>query len=358
MTLNTKILSGISLIFALAIFGKAQDKTMAEVIATSEKIVKGAPFSADATSESIQILSDGNKIIRKSTTKMYRDSEGRYRREETTQPGGALGSVIEMSPTILIIDPAAGLKYYLNPTNKTIRQSILKSNYDFKFKVEMNKQSAIEKKVEEKSEKKTDIKPKEITKENDNQLEIEKEKTSESIEQKKQRIADNAARRAESNARRVENNARRAEINVKRVEIQAKRAEKAAETFQKSSVYVGKTTTESLGVKTIEGVETEGIRSTTTIAAGAIGNERQIDIVYEKWYSKDLQLIVMSKHSDPRFGEQTYRLTNINRNEPEHSLFLLPTDYKILNEMPIPKNIKPPTSPGKQPAPLEKKPAP
>jgi hypothetical protein len=37
----------------------------------------------------------------------------------------------------------------------------------------------------------------------------------------------------------------------------------------------------------------------------------------------------MSKHGDPRVGENTYRLTNINRAEPAHSLFELPADYTV-----------------------------
>src|SRR5258708_33309707 len=90
--------------------------------------------------------------------------------------------------------------------------------------------------------------------------------------------------------------------------------------------------TEQLGVQNIEGVDAEGTRTTTIIPAGAIGNERPIETVYERWYSKDLQLVVMSKHTDPRFGEQTYRLTNIVRSEPDSSLFSLPTGYKIVTE--------------------------
>jgi hypothetical protein len=91
------------------------------------------------------------------------------------------------------------------------------------------------------------------------------------------------------------------------------------------------TRTEQLGIQNFEGVDAEGTRTITTIPADAIGNERAIEIVYERWYSKELQLIVYSKHSDPRFGEQTYRLTNINRSEPDPSLFQVPTSYRLLN---------------------------
>jgi hypothetical protein len=92
------------------------------------------------------------------------------------------------------------------------------------------------------------------------------------------------------------------------------------------------TRTEQLGVQNFEGVDAEGTRTVTTIPADAIGNERPIEIVYERWYSKELHMIVFSKHSDPRFGEQTYRLTNINRSEPDPSLFEVPAGYRKVSE--------------------------
>jgi len=86
---------------------------------------------------------------------------------------------------------------------------------------------------------------------------------------------------------------------------------------------------EDLGAQTIEGVAATGTRMTITIPAGKIGNEGPIAIVDERWFSKDLQMVVMTKHSDPRSGETVYRLTNINRTEPDHSLFEVPGDYQI-----------------------------
>jgi hypothetical protein len=86
---------------------------------------------------------------------------------------------------------------------------------------------------------------------------------------------------------------------------------------------------EQLGKQIIEGVEAEGTRTTVTIAAGEIGNERPIEIVSERWFSPELQLVVMTRNSDPRTGETTYKLTNINRSEPAKSLFEVPSDYTI-----------------------------
>lgn len=88
--------------------------------------------------------------------------------------------------------------------------------------------------------------------------------------------------------------------------------------------------TESLGTQTIEGVLAEGTRSTTTIPAGQIGNERPIEIVSERWFSPDLKVLVMSRQSDPRFGETTYRLSNIVIGHPEPSLFEVPPDFHVV----------------------------
>jgi hypothetical protein len=86
---------------------------------------------------------------------------------------------------------------------------------------------------------------------------------------------------------------------------------------------------EQLGTQSIEGVMAEGTRVTFTIPAGKIGNERPIVTVNERWYSPELQTIVLTKNSDPRMGETTYRLTNINRSEPDPSLFQVPADYTV-----------------------------
>jgi hypothetical protein len=88
--------------------------------------------------------------------------------------------------------------------------------------------------------------------------------------------------------------------------------------------------TEDLGTQVMEGVNAQGIRTTRTIPAGEAGNEKPIDIVTEVWSSSDLKTIVMSKRSDPRTGEQTFRLTNISRSEPDPALFTIPADFKTV----------------------------
>ena len=72
-----------------------------------------------------------------------------------------------------------------------------------------------------------------------------------------------------------------------------------------------------------------GTRTTTVIAAGEIGNEKEIRVVSEQWFSDDLQVLVMTRHSDPRSGENVYRLRNILRAEPDQTLFTVPSDFTV-----------------------------
>ena len=81
--------------------------------------------------------------------------------------------------------------------------------------------------------------------------------------------------------------------------------------------------------KTIEGVAVEGRKTTTVIPAGQVGNEQPITITSEEWRSPELNLLVLTKHSDPRTGESSYRLQNIIRAEPDRSLFMVPPDYTV-----------------------------
>jgi hypothetical protein len=89
--------------------------------------------------------------------------------------------------------------------------------------------------------------------------------------------------------------------------------------------------TEDLGSQTMEGIMVNGVRTTRTIPAGEIGNDKPISVVTEVWTSPDLKTIVYSKRSDPRMGEQTFKLTNIVRAEPDASLFAVPADFKVVD---------------------------
>ncbi len=85
-----------------------------------------------------------------------------------------------------------------------------------------------------------------------------------------------------------------------------------------------------------------GTRTTMTIPAGQIGNEQPIEVVSERWYSPSLKLLVMSRQSDLRFGETTYRLTNITRTEPPQELFEVPANFNVVtgNTIQIEKRIE------------------
>ena len=84
-----------------------------------------------------------------------------------------------------------------------------------------------------------------------------------------------------------------------------------------------------LGVKDIDGISADGHRTVTTIPAGRIGNDRPIDIIDERWVSRDLKVLVRSLHRDPRSGDIEYVLTKISRAEPPASLFTVPAEYTI-----------------------------
>jgi len=89
------------------------------------------------------------------------------------------------------------------------------------------------------------------------------------------------------------------------------------------------TTTVSLGTQTINGVQAEGTRTTHTFPAGAIGNANPIVITNERWYSAELQTVVLTKRSDPRTGVSTFELTNIQKLEPDPTQFQVPADYTL-----------------------------
>ena len=99
--------------------------------------------------------------------------------------------------------------------------------------------------------------------------------------------------------------------------------------------------TESLGTMTIEGVQVTGTRSMSTIPAGTIGNDKDLNITRETWYSPELKLVIQSTQNDPRFGETTYTLKNIQQGSPDVTLFQVPANYTI--DKVVPRFVKAPT---------------
>jgi hypothetical protein len=91
-------------------------------------------------------------------------------------------------------------------------------------------------------------------------------------------------------------------------------------------------TTESLGSQTMEGVPVDGMRSTRVISVGQMDNDRPFNVVDETWTSPQFHIVVLTKYSDPRMGESTTRLTNIELTEPDPVLFQVPPDYTVTDE--------------------------
>jgi len=248
-----------------------------------DKLVRGAPYSAQAVTEMTQILSDGNRITNISAAAVYRDGQGRTRREQTLKAIGNFAVSGEPIQMISINDPVAGVAYVLEPHNHVARKT-----QGF-------------------------------------------------------RIEEGPAARFEVIAPRGEgatltfNRTPNGEVPVKQGTAEAKMRQEKERTGSRM---------EDLGTQTVEGVTALGTKTTITIPAGQIGNERAIEIVDERWYSPELQMMVMTRHSDPRSGETVYRLTNINRTEPDHSLFEVPADYKLRDDSaPVRFRIQQPPKP-------------
>ena len=326
-----KTVAGILLFVLMGVVANAQDatpeakvvvaghaKVIAEVAATnSDKVVKNAPFSAEAISESVQTLADGNRIVRSSTSKLYRNSEGRFRREMTGGTGGMLGSFYTVSDGVTLLDPVGGFRYSIDPNLRTTRQTVIRPTNNLRIVTRPDGQSL--QTVLEAAKVRGDLKTGP-----DGQTVIS-DKVKEEI---RAAVATGVGVATTAPIPPVPPVPPVAAI----VAPEPGMGVGVGFAYSHGQNSKWDTRTEQLGIQTIEGVEAEGTRTITTIPAGAIGNERPIEITYEKWYSKELQLVVMSKHNDPRFGEQTYRLTNIIRSEPDPSLFSLPTGYRLITD--------------------------
>jgi len=205
------------------------------------KVVTGAPYSAVGVTETVQTLADGTTIDRKIQANIFRDGQGRVRRETTLPVIGPLVASGNSNSFVMIHDPVAGSAFILHPDTK---------------------------------------------------------------------IADQlpAPHRGNRNPGAFQD---KFEAHIQQ--------EIANGTLKK----------EDLGTQTIGGVAAQGTRYTRTIPAGQIGNSKPITVVNERWYSADLQVVVKSTRTDPRFGSTTYTLTNIQRQEPAATLFAVPSDYTI-----------------------------
>jgi hypothetical protein len=234
----------------------------------SNGIVRDAPFSGEMVIENIQTLADGNKIVNRSSTMIYRDSQGRTRHEYSIKFPGPSGGENKEHQTVQIFDPVGGSNYILDVQNRTAHKLPT-----FTW---LNDHATFNK--------------------------------------------------AEVTAK---------QIKVPGIMVQGAIAGIGAVGHVAQSIST-EGRNESLGKQMISGVEADGTRTTHTLPAATIGNERPIEISHEYWFSQELQMHVMTKSVDPRWGESTQRLTKINRSEPDASLFQIPSDYTIQETPPMP----------------------
>lgn len=245
------------------------------------RAVKGAPYSADEIRESTQVLGDGTTIHNESKSTVYRDGEGRVRRENPNE--------------ISIWDPATSTNYVLNPKTMTARKMGL--NYVFS---------------------RSTVGP------------------NGAGETKTLSFSYDTNRNVEQHV--VVMSGDEHGVAVSGTAVPDKAAAAGAATANGSGQVVMKMLrrqpgkVDSLGTQTMEGLKTEGERVTSTIEAGAIGNDRPIQTVTERWYSAELQTNVMTKRTDPRMGDEVFKLTNIHRGEPSPVLFEVPPGYTIVNQ--------------------------
>jgi hypothetical protein len=88
----------------------------------------------------------------------------------------------------------------------------------------------------------------------------------------------------------------------------------------------------SLGDDTLLGVPATGSRTTLVFPVGSVGNDQPITVIREYWESKDLRIMLLTKVDDPRSGESTVRVTQLDRTEPDATLFQVPADFTIVEK--------------------------
>ncbi|MBZ5624502.1 MAG: hypothetical protein LAQ69_38255 [Acidobacteriia bacterium] len=94
----------------------------------------------------------------------------------------------------------------------------------------------------------------------------------------------------------------------------------------------GLTKTEDLGIQVLGGVAARGERTSVNVPVGTLGNDVPLQIVRERWYSAELQIAVLTRHSDPRTGEAVVKYVDIHLGEPDAAWFQVPAGYKVSTE--------------------------
>lgn len=283
-------------------------------VGVESRIIRGVPYSGDAITESVQVLADGTRIVRKTVTKVYRDSEGRTRRDQLSNSGDVL--------SITISDPIAESQYVLVPATKTAhRNGVIMATPGGGTATASIRQGA-EGTVT-------------ATKSPDGNVRVEARSADAEAARKREVEAGavsgtfvGAGGRGGSTGSGGGTGAGVSSGGGGGVggTMVVYPAEGSMMMRVPGSSNVKK---EDLGQQVIEGVLATGGRSITTIPAGAIGNDRDIEILSEQWFSDDLKVLIMTKHNDPRSGQTIYRLTNVVQGEQPRTLFEVPADYTL-----------------------------
>jgi hypothetical protein len=261
-------------------------------------VVKDKPYAADSITQSTQVLADGNRITHKNQARVYRDSLGRTRREQTMESLGVFQPPNAPITTVTIQDPVAGTTYFLDPAAHTARKLQ-------RFRLELGGGAG------------------------GNTVTFERPVPPPGDDPSVAGGAAGAPQLPLPPPPTIEPGAPAAGVVAVReapgdVAFGPATAKAVARAFGPSE-----SSTEDLGEQVLEGVLAHGTRETSTIPAGALGNEREIVITSERWYSADIDAVVSSKTSDPRFGETSYELANVVRTEPAPDLFTIPSGYEL-----------------------------
>jgi len=298
---------------------------------SSAGIVKNAPYSAEAVSESMQRLADGNQIVNTSRSMQYRDGAGRTRTEVHGDDG-------ELR-TITISDPVEGARWILNPQRKSATRLDMRSELA-RTEADAARAAATQARIAADQARALA----------DQQRRAADHQRHEADQQR--RAADQARERIDQLRREgklpegthiivkdVQRGVDAAEVRV-RVAQPAAAAMPAARAMsaQIAPMIIGaandgkwsaKAVTRELGGRDFSGVRAEGSQRSYTIPAGEIGNRAPIEVSSETWYSPELQVTMYHKRSDPRSGDVVYRLDKLKRGEPPAALFSVPSDYTV-----------------------------
>ena len=284
------------------------------------KLVKGAPYSATAVTESTQTLSDGNQIIQRNEVVYYRDSEGRTRIEQTLKKLGKWVAQGDAKRIVLIADPVAGLYYHLDPSEHKATEAPLHKGPDpAQLREVVQRQKLSWEKQKEIFEEQR-IKQKQLFEERWNQrkraLEEQRAKSGQTSQEQwakekqmleeqqakqKQVFDEQWAKRKQRFEEQLIKMKQGSENSMSKPSVEKSLTKPAAPSSPEekrtaaASESVKRTRTEPLGKQVIEGVEAEGTRVTRTIPAGEIGNTLPIYVVDENWYSRELQMPVMTR---------------------------------------------------------------